>query len=215
MSEEYEGEESAGGGRAFRSKRDTKQQPKRRGPKQVVIPENPTPEEKQKLLSRAMFTAMWHLNRSMKTAAQIEQVLARKAFTEEYINTTVERLKELRLLNDPLYAEYYVASRSSSKGKRAIQFELSRKGVDKEDIESALEAVSDDDEHETAVRFAEKKARQMPASLDEAAKVRRLVGALARRGFSPSTAFTIARDAVQTASRVSQDDESTPYQVEM
>lgn len=178
-----------------------KETPRRTGPKLVVIPESPTDEEREKLLSRAMYTAIWHIERTRKTSGQIRQILARKAFTDEYIDPTIERLIELHLLNDQMYAQDYVNSRKRTRGDRSLRNELRNKGMPVELIDEALdENLSDEDQDEAALALARKKASAVPRDLDTHKKVQRIVGTLIRRGFSPQTAFTLAKQALNELS---------------
>lgn len=183
-----------------------KRQAKRQGPRQVEIPENPTQEQKDALISRAMYTAMWHLERSRKTEGQIRTVLTRKAFTDEYIDVVIEKLKELLLLNDESYAEDFTKDRSRSKGRSAIKRDLAAKGVDRDLIDAALENVTDEDEETAARELAERKARSIPHNLEKSAKMNRLVGMLARRGFGGGISFRIAREALEAVEAEQEDD---------
>lgn len=175
-----------------------KETPRRTGPKQVIIPEEPTDEERAALLSRAMYTAIWHIERTRKTSGQIREVLRRKAFTDEYIDHTIARLIEINLLDDRAYAHDYVNSRKKSRGDRSLRNELRTKGMPVELIEEALEEeLSEDDQEDAALMLARKKAASIPRDLDNQKKTQRIVGTLIRRGFSPSVAFGLAKQVIQ------------------
>ena len=78
--------------------------------------------------------------------------------------------------------------------------ELRDKGVGTADRAAALEQISDDDEERTARAVAEKSARKVKAAPTERAEydkhLRRVVGALARRGFNQGMSMRIAREVL-------------------
>ncbi|KKR05973.1 MAG: recombination regulator RecX [candidate division WS6 bacterium GW2011_GWF2_39_15] len=99
---------------------------------------------------------------------------------EETISKVISKLKEYGLLNDKEYAQLFVSSRERSKprSKTAIANELRLKGISNEDIETALESVSDDD---MIYNVYVKKYGEKPFDANEQPKV---VAFLARKGFS-------------------------------
>src|SRR5690606_21468842 len=104
----------------------------------------------------------------------------RRKFAAEAIEHAVGRMRELGYLNDAAFARYYVEVRQASpRSKRALAFELQRKGVGRQFVEPALEDHSDAD---AAYDAAQRRLR----SLREADRVtfeRRLGNFLASRGF--------------------------------
>ena len=90
--------------------------------------------------------------------------------------------------------------RAARRGKsaRALDMELRDKGVGGADRAAALEQISDEDEEHTARAVAEKSARKVKAAPADRAEydkhLRRVVGALARRGFNQGMALRIARE---------------------
>lgn len=107
-------------------------------------------EEKNSALDYALAS----LSKSIKTEKEIKQKLLRKGYLLEIVDEVVLRLKELGYLNDCDYAERYLSSYSSVKGKRLMKLELRQKGVDDKIIDDASENI--ENELETAVRIAEK-----------------------------------------------------------
>lgn len=187
---------------AEESQRRRPQQRKQRryGPRQVVIPENPTVEEREALLSRAFNTALWHIERGPKTGAQIAEKLRRKAFTDEYINVTIAKLEDLHLINDEQFAHNYVAIRAHSKGASVLRQEMRRKGVPDEFIQDALEENIDPDEQEQAARnLAARRISSLPEDLEDQKKISRVTGALLRRGFPPGIVFRVVKEELAAA----------------
>lgn len=78
--------------------------------------------------------------------------------------------------------------------------ELKDKGVDAADRAVALEQITEESEEATARKVAEKKARtlkKVPADRHERDKfLRRIVGTLARRGYSHSLTMRVSIEAL-------------------
>jgi regulatory protein len=79
--------------------------------------------------------------------------------------------------------------------RSALRSELQAKGIDRDDIEAALEQIGRDDELRAARSLAGKKLDAM-ASLGHDAKRRRVAGALARRGFSSDVISRVLSDVL-------------------
>ncbi|MFF0613769.1 hypothetical protein ACFYUD_34405 [Nocardia tengchongensis] len=58
-----------------------------------------------------------------------------------------------------------------------------------------------DDEHTRATELVRSKLRTLPRNLDHAKATQRLVGLLARRGFSASTAYAVVKAELSDAAR--------------
>jgi len=95
----------------------------------------------------------------------------------------IERLKELRLLDDPEYANLYIEDqlRSKPQGTRMLKMRMAAKGLSKEIIGRALEAAGLD-EHSLARAAAAKKLKTL-GRLPAQKKKEKLARFLAARGF--------------------------------
>ena len=175
-------------------------------PRVVEIPEAPTPEDITALTHRAYSTCIWHLERSDKTSGQLAAKLRRKGFTDQFITTVLEQLEEEGYINDRRFAKYYIERKIGDKGLSVLRSELSVKGVPRDLINEVVEEYTEEleeneeqsvseVEEEGARKLAASKARQLPRDLEYSKKLNRVVGALARRGFS-SDIYNIARAAV-------------------
>ena len=71
--------------------------------------------------------------------------LQKSGYDEELINSTLAELSENGLLDDEIYANLWVEERSSFKprSRRMISYELRRKGISDELIQSAVEEIDD------------------------------------------------------------------------
>lgn len=79
----------------------------------------------------------------------------------EAVSAVLERLKELKYLDDLSYVNDYIADRKKfrPRGKFLLARELKNKGLDSDLIQNALEK-QNSDEFEAATRALEKKSRQ-------------------------------------------------------
>ena len=119
-----------------------------------------------------------------RSEAELRVRLVARGFPSVQVEATIERLRDLRLLDDSSFAHEWVEQRSKSKGLgvERLRRELVAKGVAPELIESAV-ADRGTDELTTATDLA---ATQLPkvVHLPLVRQATRLYGFLTRRGFS-------------------------------
>ena len=133
---------------------------------------------------------------SPKSRAQLETVLKRRGTDPEVAAAVLDRLEDVRLVDDTAYAESYVTTRrASTMSRRALGHELRSKGVAGSVVEEALDTLDPEAEIATAKVLV---ARKLPStrSLPLDARVRRLVGVLARKGYSGGLALRVVREAL-------------------
>lgn len=129
-----------------------------------------------------------------RTRAELEGQLTKRGYADEVSATVLDRLAEVGLIDDTAFAEEWVRSRraNSGKGKRALAAELRTKGVDADVIAETLDGVDAGEWRVQAERLVSAKLRR--ENLDDETKVtRRLVGMLARRGYSQPMAFDVVK----------------------
>jgi regulatory protein len=133
-----------------------------------------------------------------RTRAELAGRLAKRGYPDEISVRVLDRLAQVGLVDDEDFAEQWVRSRQANagKGKRALAAELRTKGVDNEVIAAALAGIDAGAERTRAEQLVQDKLRREklgdPADRDAQNKVaRRLVGMLARRGYSQSMALDI------------------------
>ncbi|MEU2035034.1 recombination regulator RecX [Nocardia amamiensis] len=133
-----------------------------------------------------------------RSRAELARRLAARGYAPEVSERALDRLTEVGLVDDAAFAEQWVHSRHtfSGKGKQALAQELRRKGVAQSDAVSALAGITADDEESRAADLIRRKLRSLPRDLDHDKAVRRLVGMLARRGYSQSTAYRVVKAAL-------------------
>jgi regulatory protein len=130
---------------------------------------------------RCLNAALLFLGYRPRSEAEIRTRLEKRGYTGGEIERVIERLKNLKLVNDAAFAEYWKENRNNFKprGQRMLKLELRHKGLDPGTISEAVEGI---DELENARRAAEAKARSLPAT-DYLLFRQKLGGYLQRRGF--------------------------------
>ncbi|GAA0400264.1 regulatory protein RecX [Acrocarpospora corrugata] len=133
-----------------------------------------------------------------RTRAQLAEALRKREVPEDVAEAVLERFSEVGLIDDEAFAAAWVSSRHAGRGlaRRALAQELRHRGVPEDTVKDAVEQLDPDEEVETARRLV---ARKLPGTrnADPQARTRRLVGMLARKGYSPSVAFRIVREALE------------------
>jgi regulatory protein len=135
---------------------------------------------------------------------ELETRLTKKGFTSAVATAVLDRLTTAKLVDDAAFAEQWVHSRHtySGKGKHVLSRELRTKGVSDDLARVALDQIDAEDERERAGELVRKKCRTLslpePGSPDARSErdkvVRRLVGMLARRGYSQGMAFAVVKE---------------------
>jgi len=141
---------------------------------------------REEQLHQARQYAFLLLSYRARTTTELRQRLARKGFSPDIQSKTLQRLSELKMIDDAGYARQFVQDRVSigHKGKWRVRGELLKRGVGREHIEEALAAAPDETvaAREVAEKYLSRNKRLEPVVLK-----RRLYAFLARRGFSPDT----------------------------
>lgn len=132
-----------------------------------------------------------------KTRAQLADLLARREVPEEAADAVLDRFTEVGLIDDAAFARAWVNSRQAGRGlaRRVLQAELRAKGVDPEVAAEAAELVDDDDERTAARTLVDRRLGSM-TRLDRPTATRRLIGMLARKGYSGGLAAAVVREAL-------------------
>jgi regulatory protein len=133
-----------------------------------------------------------------RTRAELSRALQAKQVPTQAAEAVLDRMEAIGLIDDQGFARDWVESRQQRRNlsKTALRRELTAKGVDREQIDSALEEVDADDELTAARSLAAKKARAM-AGLDVQVRYRRLAGVLGRRGFNPGVINQVVNEVVR------------------
>lgn len=143
--------------------------------------------QKKKTNKTADVKALELLNYKMRSEKELKDKLAEYDFEQSEIDEAVEYARSFGYLNDERYAETYVLSRGSQKGRAFIKRELIQKGISPEIIDEALDSV-EEEEDEICYQLLLKKAGQ-PHELSDK-EYGKLYRFLAGRGFKSSAVYS-------------------------
>jgi regulatory protein len=133
-----------------------------------------------------------------RTRAELAAVLAKKGVPADAAEAVLGRFTEVGLIDDATFSKMWVESRHRGRGLagRALQQELRRKGVDEETAREAAATLNPDEEAATARSLVQ---RKLPSTrgLAPEARVRRLAGMLARKGYNAGLAFRIVKEELE------------------
>jgi regulatory protein len=138
------------------------------------------------------------LTAAPRTRAQLATALSRRGIPEQAAEAVLGRFAEVGLIDDATFANAWVESRHYGRGLsgRALAAELRSRGVASEEVQAAVARLGPDQEVETArslvaARLAATRGQPTPA------RVRRLIGVLARKGYPQALAYRLTREALE------------------
>lgn len=138
------------------------------------------------------------LTTAPKTRAQLADALRRRGVPDDVAEAVLGRFADVRLIDDAMFATAWVESRHHGRGLsgRALAAELRHRGVAADDIQAAVGQLGPEQEIATARSLVERKlaaTRGQPTPM----RMRRMVGLLARKGYSQALAYRVAREALE------------------
>ncbi len=153
------------------------------------------PDADSETVARAICLPL--LTRAPRTRAQLADALAKRSVPADVADRVLDRLTEVRLIDDAAFAEAWVSSRHAGRGlaSRALRDELRRRGVDGVVVDQAVGRPDAEGERATARALVNRRLRST-AGIDPRKRVSRLVGMLCRKGYSPGVAMAVVRDAL-------------------
>ena len=154
----------------------------------TIAPDAPAPSQGDEL-TEAMHRAGRLLEKRARSEFEVRERLIGAGLDRGTVERAIERLGEIRLIDDYAFALQWISERSVRKGlaPAALLAELEAKGVSRETADAALCEASVDEfaqARTVAVRLSRKVAGR-PAAV----QATRLRDMLARRGFSSEAAF--------------------------
>lgn len=123
-----------------------------------------------------------------RTGYEIKRWLKRKKIDEKQAETLFNRLKKTGLADDRAFANWWIEQRVTfrPKGRRAILFELIRKGVPRDLAKEVIETSKNLPSEEELARRVYEKKKHLPQE--------KIVGFLSRRGFSWRTIKSVVKE---------------------
>lgn len=132
-----------------------------------------------------------------RTRSELAQALRRRGIPDGAAGSVLDRFAEVGLIDDEALAQRVALTQHQERGlaARAVAVKLRQRGLADSAVETALGLIDADSEREAACRLV---ARKLPAlrDLPPQTRGRRLVGMLARRGYSPTLAADVVREAL-------------------
>lgn len=166
----------------------------------ATITKLPVVEEKNKEIeaaNAAKQVLLRRLSHAPRTRKELAKDLKDKDISDEVANVALDRFEEVGLINDQVLASNYVSSQHERKGigKNALRQQLRAKGVSDDVALEAISQISDDQEFQAAFALACKKIRSLQKD-DAKTQLRKIVGVLARKGYSSNLAFRVAKEVI-------------------
>lgn len=150
------------------------------------------------LYARARAICLRLLTRAPRTRAQLTDALRRREIPDEVIEAVLDRFGEVGIVDDAVFAEAWVDSRHAGRGlaRRALAAELRQRGVDEDTVRAAVDGLSPAQEEATARQLVRRRLAATRGKPTEV-RVRRLMGMLARRGYSAGLAYRLVREELE------------------
>jgi len=149
-----------------------------------------------------MGAALRFLESRARSASEVRSRLVTHGYRPDLVEGCIARLTELGMIDDAAFAQAWVDSRDRARprGERALRAELRRKGIDGTVVDEVIQERADRAAEEDAVadeaaarRLLERHARALDRIPDPRARRQRAYALLARNGFDPDTAASVAR----------------------
>lgn len=126
---------------------------------QIVTLETLSKMQLESEKNEALDKALTHISATRKTEKQMRNFLRGKGYLPDVIDYVLEKMREYDFINDGEYAEAYVDFAGAKKGGRLIKMELKSKGIAQEQIDAALDGLSEEKQTEAAVAILQKYLR--------------------------------------------------------
>ena len=161
-------------------------------------PDGPAGPSGEDMENKARNLVLRMLTHSPRTRAQLDRSLHRRGYEEEIVTRVLDRIEEAGLIDDAAFARGWVSSRHHSRGlsRRALSRELRTRGVEEETVREAVAEIDDEDEREAARALARKKLAGTRGR-DQEVRIRRALGALARKGYPAGMSYRLVREELE------------------
>ncbi|KAF1303851.1 MULTISPECIES: recombination regulator RecX [Enterococcus] len=129
--------------------------------------------------------AMNYISYQLRSEKEVRSYLKEKEIEAHDRDTILQRLKELKVVDDRVYGESYVRTqmRTSDKGPTVVKQQLRLKGLSEDLIEEVLHLYTFDQQLEVAKHVAEKSLRRIHGKSHKET-IQKIRTALMQKGFS-------------------------------
>ena len=162
---------------------------------ELPIPESISEEIDQNQIAKQVL--LRRLSNAPRTRKELAQDLKKKKIEEDIAQLALDRFEELGLINDQTFSDNFVSNTHQRRklGKKALKQQLRSKGVSEEIANQAVSQISETDEFQAALALALKKMRSIKHD-DPQSQIRKIVGLLARKGYSAGLSFQVAKEVI-------------------
>ena len=161
----------------------------------LPVPESISEEIDQNQIAKQVL--LRRLSNAPRTRKELAQDLKKKKIEEDIAQLALDRFEELGLINDQTFSDNFVSNTHQRRklGKKALKQQLRSKGVSEEIANQAVSQISETDEFQAALALALKKMRSIQHD-DPQSQIRKIVGLLARKGYSAGLSFQVAKEVI-------------------
>lgn len=134
----------------------------------------------------AYLKAVSIIGRRQHSSSEVKRKLKEQGFELPVIEWACEKLVQQNYINDEEFAKMWTDSRIifQRKGRNLVRQELQQKGINKELVKNAMEAIKPEDELAGAMKLAQTKWKQTKGETFE--RKRKTAAFLMRRGYTGS-----------------------------
>ena len=138
------------------------------------------------------------LDRRAYTRAELRTALGKRGVPDDAADRVLDRFAETGLIDDAALADGYAAAQHRERGLagRAVALRLRRRGIADDTVAAAVGQIDRASEVAAARALVVRRLRSL-TGLDPAVQARRLVGLLARKGYSPGLAHEVVREVMR------------------
>jgi regulatory protein len=135
------------------------------------------------------------LTQRARSRGELADALARRGVPDDAASAVLDRFTEVGLIDDTALAETLAGAQHRERGlaRRAVAAKLRQRGLDDEVVGAALTGIDSESERARARELVAARRRRL-SGLPPEVQVRRLVGLLARKGYSSGLAYAIVRE---------------------
>jgi regulatory protein len=136
------------------------------------------------------------LTQRARSRAELAKALAKRGVPDDAATRVLDRFVEVGLIDDAALAAGLAEAQHRDRGlaRRAVAAKLRERGLGDE-VEAALTGIDSDDERARAAELVAKRLRSLTGHPPDV-QARRLVGLLARKGYSSGLAYAVVREAL-------------------
>lgn len=148
---------------------------------------------------KALNRALKYLGYKMRTKNEVYEYLLRKNFSEEDVLYAVQRLEELKYLDDSEYANFWIKDRFNffNQGKYKIRQDLLKKGIEKDLVDNKIDDFFTEELEYKKIQelYFKKRKNKEKLSQKEYASIYNF---LIRRGFTANLVGRVLRENKQS-----------------